>query len=75
VIEVTRWSGSTLVLNADAIERVEATPDTVITLFGGSTYVVRETVDEVVAAVVAYKSAVFAPIAPTGLVVLDGGEG
>lgn len=74
MIEVTRLSGSTLVLNADAIERVEATPDTVITLVTGSTYVVRETVAEVVDAALAYKTRVFAPLAQPRLGILDGGE-
>jgi flagellar protein FlbD len=74
VIEVTRLSGSTLVLNADAIERVESTPDTVITLVTGSTYVVRESVGEVVASVLAYKTRVFAPLVHSRLAVLDGGE-
>ena len=35
-------------LNPDLIERVEATPDTVITLVGGTKYVVAEGVDEII---------------------------
>ncbi len=72
MIEVTRLSGSPLILNADAIERVEATPDTVITLVTGATYVVRERVEDVVEAAVAYKAAVFARCCHHGLAVLDG---
>lgn len=58
MIEVTRLSGSTVVLNADLIERVEATPDTVITLVTGGLFVVREPVADVVAKVQGWKHAV-----------------
>ncbi len=61
MIEVTRLSGSTLVLNADLIERVEETPDTVITLTTGTCYLVRERVEEVVEQIIEYKEKVFHP--------------
>jgi flagellar protein FlbD len=48
VIELTRFNGEKFVLNADLIEIVEATPDTVIRLLTGKRMVVRETVEEVV---------------------------
>ncbi len=48
VIWVTRLNGSEIVLNADLIETVEATPDTIITLVDGKKYVVSEAADEVV---------------------------
>ena len=47
MIIVTRLHGPSLALNCDLIERVEATPDTVLTLVDGSRYVVREVVDKV----------------------------
>lgn len=61
MIKVTRLGGKAtlLVINADLIEFVESTPDTVITLTTGDKMVVRESVDEVVARVVAYKRAIF----------------
>ncbi len=61
MIEVTRLSGSTLVLNADLIERVEETPDTVITLTTGAIFLVKESADEVVEQVIEYKAKVFHP--------------
>lgn len=64
MIEVTRLSGSTVVLNADLIERVEATPDTVITLVTGGLFVVRESATEVVAKVQGWKHAVLAGTRP-----------
>lgn len=57
MIKVTRLNGTETVINADLIESVEATPDTVISLTTGHKYVVHESVDEVVARVLAYRLA------------------
>ncbi|MHB8189190.1 MAG: flagellar FlbD family protein [Ferrimicrobium sp.] len=66
MIELTRLSGSTVTLNSDLIERVEATPDTVVTLVSGACYVVRESVEEVVKRVTIFKALVFAPLVDRG---------
>ncbi|MCR4402731.1 MAG: flagellar FlbD family protein [Firmicutes bacterium] len=58
MIRVHRLDGSEIVVNADLIETIEATPDTIITLTTGKKLVVRDAVDEVVAAVVAHKRAI-----------------
>jgi flagellar protein FlbD len=55
VIYVTRLDGSQLVVNADLIETVEHTADTVITLLDGKKLVVATLVNEVVDRVVAYR--------------------
>lgn len=55
MVYATRLDGSSVVLNADLIETVEAVPDTVITLTTGRKLVVRESVAELVERVVAYK--------------------
>ena len=47
MIPVTRPDGSGLLLNADRIETVEETPDTVITLADGKKVLVRESAREV----------------------------
>ena len=60
MISLTRLSGSVFVLNADLIERLDSTPDTVITLVDGKKYVVTETMVEVVDAIRSYRSAVIA---------------
>ncbi|MBX6377915.1 MAG: flagellar FlbD family protein, partial [Clostridia bacterium] len=57
MIEVTRLSGDPVVVNADLIELVEATPDTVVVLTTGKRLVVRESVEEVVRRVRAYRAA------------------
>ena len=51
MITLSRLSGSQFVLNCDLIERVDATPDTVITLVDGKKYVVAETPEEIVRSV------------------------
>ena len=60
MIVLTRLSGSVFALNSDLIERVDATPDTVITLVDGTKYVVSESLPDVVRAVRAYRSGVIA---------------
>jgi len=58
MIIVTRLHGSSMAVNCDLIERVEATPDTVVTLVDGGRYVVRESVGEIVDKVRAFRASV-----------------
>jgi flagellar protein FlbD len=60
MIAVTRLNGPPFALNPDLIERVESTPDTVITLVDGTKYVVRESVEDIVQRVRESKAAVVA---------------
>lgn len=55
MITVTRLDRRVVVLNADLIKMVEATPDTIITLINGDTLVVRDSVDDVVRNVIDYQ--------------------
>jgi len=55
MISVTRLNKTILYVNADLIEFLESTPDTIITLNTGRKVLVRETVDQVIDKVVAYK--------------------
>ena len=55
MIKVTRFNLSELLVNADLIEFVETTPDTVITLVTGRKVLVRETADEVRQRILAYR--------------------
>ena len=55
MIRVTRLDGSELVVNADLIETVEHTADTVIALVDGKKLVVATPVDDVVDRVIAYR--------------------
>ncbi len=60
MITLRRLSGTVFALNSDLIERVDSTPDTVVTLVDGKKYVVTDTLDEVVAAVRYYRGEVLA---------------
>ena len=60
MITLTRLSGSVFVLNSDLIERIDSTPDSVVTLMDGKKYVVCESLEEIVAAVREYRSQVVA---------------
>jgi flagellar protein FlbD len=66
VITLTRLSGSVFALNSDLIERVDSTPDTVITLVDGTKYVVSEPLRDVVDAIREYRGAVIAESARMG---------
>ena len=59
MISVTRFNDSTLIINADLIQTVEETPDTVITLTTGTKFIVKETRKEIVDKVVEYKRRIF----------------
>lgn len=58
MIEVTRLNGKPLVLNADLIEFVESTPDTLVSLTTGRKIMVQESVDDVVRRAVEYRGRV-----------------
>jgi flagellar protein FlbD len=51
MIELTKLNGQKFTLNAIYIEQVQAFPDTTITLTNGRKFVVRDSVQEVQAAV------------------------
>ncbi len=55
MIHLTRINHAPLVLNADLIEHIDVTPDTVISLTNGQKLVVLETTDEVVRRVVEFR--------------------
>lgn len=60
MITLTRLSGSVFVLNSDLIERIDATPDTVITLVDGKKYVVSESLEQVIDEVRRYRGDIIA---------------
>ncbi|NNN14252.1 MAG: flagellar FlbD family protein [Acidimicrobiaceae bacterium] len=58
MVLVTRLSGQQLVINSDMIEKIEATPDTVITLENGANFMVLESVPEVVERIKNFRSSI-----------------
>ena len=61
MIVLTRLSGTAFVLNADLIERLDSTPDTVVTLVDGKKYVVAEGLLQVVEQVRPWRSSIVTP--------------
>jgi flagellar protein FlbD len=55
MISVTRLNDSVLMINAEAIQSVEANPDTVITFLNRDRLIVKERADEVSRRIVQYR--------------------
>jgi flagellar protein FlbD len=61
MIRLTRLNHLPLVLNADLIEHIDVTPDTVITLTTGQILRVRESADVVVERIVEFRRRILSP--------------
>lgn len=59
MVELTRLNGTKITINAELIEMVEDTPDTVITLSTGKKIIVRESRHEVKNLVISYKKSIY----------------
>ncbi len=62
MIEVTRLKGTKMIINAELIEIIEETPDTVITLTSGKKFIVSETSKEITDLVINYKRKIHTPL-------------
>ncbi|MXG87959.1 flagellar FlbD family protein [Nocardioides flavescens] len=60
MIRLTRLSGDEFVVNSDLIERIDQTPDSVVTLVDGTKYVVVEDIDTVVRAIRHHRAEIIA---------------
>ena len=60
MILLSRLNGTELGVNADLIERVETTPDTVLTLIDGTKLIVEQPATEVVARIIDFRARVLA---------------
>ena len=82
MIVLTRLNGPPFALNPDLIERVDANPDTVVTLVGGIKYVVAESLEELLDRVREFRGQVIAtayafetaPVRERNLRVVTGNE-
>jgi len=86
VIVLTRLNRTPFAVNPDLIERIQATPDTTLVMVDGATFVVADTMDAVIDAVVAFRARVLSaalhgpvaeqsPAADAGGAPTPGGEG
>ncbi|OHB75157.1 MAG: flagellar protein [Planctomycetes bacterium RBG_16_59_8] len=58
MIKVTRLNGKEFVINAELIQFIEETPDTVITLLNSEKVIVKESVDDVIKRTIEYSRTV-----------------
>lgn len=62
MITLTKLNGANFSLNAELIESIETTPDTVITTQTGKKYVVQESEEMVIQKVITYKRLIYIPV-------------
>jgi flagellar protein FlbD len=60
MIKLHKLNGAEIVVNAELIESVEATPDTVLNLATGNRFLVKDSVQDVIDKVMEYKKKVYA---------------
>ena len=60
MIQLTRLNGSRFLVNSDLIERVDETPDTVLTLVDGTRYLVAENLDTVLEEIRCHRATILA---------------
>lgn len=64
MIQLTRINRTALVLNSDLIEHIEVTPDTLISMTTGQKFMVRESAEEVIARVIAFRRSICEGLVP-----------
>jgi len=62
LIYVTRLNHTPVVLNAELIEHIETTPDTVISLTTGQKFVVLESTEEVIRRAIEFRRSIMTPL-------------
>jgi flagellar protein FlbD len=67
MIHLTRLNKQPLMVNSDLIKYVESSPDTLLTLMGGDKIVVRETPEDVLKRVIAFRRQVLEGLVPPGV--------
>ncbi len=58
MVTLSRLNGTVVAINPDLITWIDVTPDTIVSLLGGDKIIVRESLDEVIARVVAFRRSV-----------------
>lgn len=61
MIQLTRLNGQPIMVNADLIESVETTPDTVITLVSGNKLIIRDSFETIQDRIVEFKRKIYGP--------------
>jgi flagellar protein FlbD len=58
LVTLSRLNGSVVAINPDLIMWIDVTPDTIVSLLGGDKIIVRESLEEVIERVVAFRRVV-----------------
>ena len=66
MIRLTRLNSHALTINSDLIKFIENAPDTVLTLTNGEKIVVRESTEEVLSRIIAFRRAVLTGLLSVG---------
>jgi flagellar protein FlbD len=61
MISLRRLNNQAIMVNADLIESLESTPDTVVTLTSGNKLLVRDSMEEVQAKIIDFKRRIYGP--------------
>jgi flagellar protein FlbD len=61
MIALRRLNNQPIMVNADLIESLETTPDTVVTLTSGNKLIVRDTPEEIQAKIIEYQRRIHGP--------------
>ena len=61
MIEVTRLNGKKMIVNGDHIEKIDSTPDTIISLISGRKLLVKESFDELLEKLFAWRQSTTTP--------------
>lgn len=62
MVKLSRINGAEVTVNAELIETIEATPDTIVSLTTGKKLIVVESVDQVIEKVMTYRRALATPL-------------
>lgn len=62
MVKLSRINGAEVTVNAELIEIIEATPDTIVSLTTGKKLMVVESVDQVIERVMAYRRMIATPL-------------
>jgi flagellar protein FlbD len=56
LIKLTGLNNRKIVINAEQIEKLEAVPESLVTLVNGNKYIVIDSIDEIIEKVIEYKN-------------------
>ncbi|WP_319637724.1 flagellar FlbD family protein [Pengzhenrongella sicca] len=57
---MTRLNGPQFAINPDLLQRIDSTPDTILTLVDGTKYIVQESMHDVIELITEYRAALVA---------------